>query len=347
MAAARCSETQVLAVPGTPSSSSARSVASVATATSISRRGPMYFGVMAVAVAAAGRSPRPAATAASPAGGAGRRRRRARPARRRRATRRAAAAPMRADVDLGQPLWAHVVRVWLGHDISWVSSVWSVVSPVISAVMSWRYASRPASSPGRQGCVVAGSRPASARPAPGPPGRTVPAAGPRPGGTAGTGRRPARRGGRARDAAHRGLPQRVGPGRRAGDEQRSPRRADTLRQRGDRPLGQLLAVQDRIEGRRCGTVPRAWSVPSASRVAAAQLGVALDRGGPGESTMDGAGPVVRRPAGPRTPTAGPARSTAAPGRAPPRATRPVRRFRTVASRRCRPGASTCRTRPVA
>ena len=48
MAAARCSDTQVLAVPGTPSSSSARSVASVATATSISRRGPMYLGVMTV-----------------------------------------------------------------------------------------------------------------------------------------------------------------------------------------------------------------------------------------------------------------------------------------------------------
>ena len=47
-AAARCSDTQVLAVPGTPSSSRARSVARVATATSTSRRGPMYFGVIAV-----------------------------------------------------------------------------------------------------------------------------------------------------------------------------------------------------------------------------------------------------------------------------------------------------------
>ncbi|SLJ82462.1 Uncharacterised protein [Mycobacteroides abscessus subsp. abscessus] len=48
MAAERCSDTQVLAVPGTPSSSSARSVARVATATSINRRGPTYFGVMTV-----------------------------------------------------------------------------------------------------------------------------------------------------------------------------------------------------------------------------------------------------------------------------------------------------------
>ena len=47
-AAARCSETQDLAVPGTPSSSSARSVAKVATATSINRREPMYFGVISV-----------------------------------------------------------------------------------------------------------------------------------------------------------------------------------------------------------------------------------------------------------------------------------------------------------
>ena len=45
MAAARCSDTQVLAVPGTPSSSSARSVARVATATSISLRDPTYLGV--------------------------------------------------------------------------------------------------------------------------------------------------------------------------------------------------------------------------------------------------------------------------------------------------------------
>src|SRR2546421_132568 len=52
IAAERCSETQVLAVPGTPSSSSARSVARVATATSISRREPMYFGVTGVPSAA-------------------------------------------------------------------------------------------------------------------------------------------------------------------------------------------------------------------------------------------------------------------------------------------------------
>ena len=48
IAAARCSLTQLLAVPGTPSSSSARSVASVATATSISRRSPMYLADTAV-----------------------------------------------------------------------------------------------------------------------------------------------------------------------------------------------------------------------------------------------------------------------------------------------------------
>src|SRR3954447_21625607 len=47
-AAARCSDTQDLAVPGSPSSSSARSVARVATATSISRRDPMYFGLTIV-----------------------------------------------------------------------------------------------------------------------------------------------------------------------------------------------------------------------------------------------------------------------------------------------------------
>ncbi len=40
-----CSETQVLAVPGTPSSSRARSVARVAMAISIRRRLPMYLGV--------------------------------------------------------------------------------------------------------------------------------------------------------------------------------------------------------------------------------------------------------------------------------------------------------------
>ena len=48
MAAARCSDTQDFAVPGTPSRSSARSVASVATAVSISRRLPTYFGVITV-----------------------------------------------------------------------------------------------------------------------------------------------------------------------------------------------------------------------------------------------------------------------------------------------------------
>src|SRR5215470_439974 len=48
MAAARCSDSHVFAVPGTPSSSRARSVASVATATSIRRREPTYFGVIAV-----------------------------------------------------------------------------------------------------------------------------------------------------------------------------------------------------------------------------------------------------------------------------------------------------------
>ena len=48
IAAARCSDTQDFAVPGTPSSSSARSVARVATATSISRREPMYLGRITV-----------------------------------------------------------------------------------------------------------------------------------------------------------------------------------------------------------------------------------------------------------------------------------------------------------
>src|SRR5579872_4056295 len=44
IAAARCSETQLFAVPGTPSNNSARSVASVAMAISIRRRLPMYLG---------------------------------------------------------------------------------------------------------------------------------------------------------------------------------------------------------------------------------------------------------------------------------------------------------------
>ena len=48
MAAARCSDTQDFAVPGTPSSNSARSVARVATATSINRRDPTYLGVTVV-----------------------------------------------------------------------------------------------------------------------------------------------------------------------------------------------------------------------------------------------------------------------------------------------------------
>ena len=50
IAAARCSLTHVLAVPGTPSSSSARSVASVATAISIRRCCPTYFGLMSTSV---------------------------------------------------------------------------------------------------------------------------------------------------------------------------------------------------------------------------------------------------------------------------------------------------------
>ena len=48
IAAVRCSDTHVFAVPGTPSSSSARSVASVAIASSILRALPMYFGVITV-----------------------------------------------------------------------------------------------------------------------------------------------------------------------------------------------------------------------------------------------------------------------------------------------------------
>jgi len=51
MAAARCSDTQDFAVPGTPNSSSARSVASVATAVSTRRRLPTYFGVIAAPLA--------------------------------------------------------------------------------------------------------------------------------------------------------------------------------------------------------------------------------------------------------------------------------------------------------
>ena len=48
IAAARCSLTQDFAVPGTPRRSRARSVARVATATSMRRRLPTYFGVMTV-----------------------------------------------------------------------------------------------------------------------------------------------------------------------------------------------------------------------------------------------------------------------------------------------------------
>src|SRR4029079_689403 len=44
MAAARCSPSQVFAVPGTPRRSSARSVASVANAVSTKAREPKYFG---------------------------------------------------------------------------------------------------------------------------------------------------------------------------------------------------------------------------------------------------------------------------------------------------------------
>ena len=48
IAAARCSDSHDLAVPGTPSSSSARSVARVATAVSTNRRLPTYLGVITV-----------------------------------------------------------------------------------------------------------------------------------------------------------------------------------------------------------------------------------------------------------------------------------------------------------
>ena len=47
IAALRCSATQDLAVPGTPSKRSARSVARVATAISMSRALPIYFGAIA------------------------------------------------------------------------------------------------------------------------------------------------------------------------------------------------------------------------------------------------------------------------------------------------------------
>jgi len=48
IAAARCSESQLFAVPGSPMSRSARSVASVAIAISTMRGVPTYFGVMFV-----------------------------------------------------------------------------------------------------------------------------------------------------------------------------------------------------------------------------------------------------------------------------------------------------------
>ena len=48
IAAARCSDSQDFAVPGTPSSSNARSVASVATAVSTRRRLPTYLGLISV-----------------------------------------------------------------------------------------------------------------------------------------------------------------------------------------------------------------------------------------------------------------------------------------------------------
>ena len=47
-AAERCSESQLFAVPGSPTSISARSDASVAMATCTSDRSPMYFGVMVI-----------------------------------------------------------------------------------------------------------------------------------------------------------------------------------------------------------------------------------------------------------------------------------------------------------
>ena len=45
-AAARCSESQLLAVPGSPISSNARSVTKVAMAISTRRRLPIYLGVI-------------------------------------------------------------------------------------------------------------------------------------------------------------------------------------------------------------------------------------------------------------------------------------------------------------
>ena len=46
MAAVRCSDSHDFAVPGSPISSSARSVTSVAMQISTMRRSPMYLGVM-------------------------------------------------------------------------------------------------------------------------------------------------------------------------------------------------------------------------------------------------------------------------------------------------------------
>ncbi len=48
IAAARCSESQLFAVPGSPTSISARSDASVAMATCTSDRSPMYLGVIVI-----------------------------------------------------------------------------------------------------------------------------------------------------------------------------------------------------------------------------------------------------------------------------------------------------------
>src|SRR5688572_21541132 len=56
MAAARCSESQLLAVPGSPASISARSEASVAMATWTNRRSPTNFGVISTAAPLASRT---------------------------------------------------------------------------------------------------------------------------------------------------------------------------------------------------------------------------------------------------------------------------------------------------
>ena len=51
MAAARCSLSQLLAVPGSPMSRRARSVSRVAMAISTSRQSPMYLAVMGTPLA--------------------------------------------------------------------------------------------------------------------------------------------------------------------------------------------------------------------------------------------------------------------------------------------------------